>query len=49
MQNLSLVHQVLNRSGNVFDRHFRIDAMLIEEVYAVGPQPFEHPSTTSLM
>jgi hypothetical protein len=41
MQNLSLVHQVLDRSRNVFDRHFRIDAMLIEKIYAVGPQPFE--------
>jgi len=28
MQNLSLIHQVLDRSSNVFDRHFRIDAML---------------------
>jgi hypothetical protein len=41
MQNLSLIHQVLDRSGDVFDRHFRIDAMLIEKVYAVGPQPLE--------
>src|ERR1700754_3305871 len=41
MQNLSLIHQILDRSSNVFDRHFRIDAMLIEKIYAVGPQPFE--------
>src|SRR6185295_19920176 len=41
MQNLSLNHQVLDRSSNVFDRHFRIDAMLIEKIYAVGPHPFE--------
>src|SRR5687767_5225907 len=41
MQNLSLIHKVLDRSSNVFDRHFRIDAMLIEKIYTVGPQPFE--------
>src|SRR5688500_14064521 len=41
MQNFSLIHQVLDRSSNGFDRHFRIDAMLIEKVYAVGAQPFE--------
>src|SRR5688572_27610789 len=41
MQNLSLIHQVFDCSGDVFDRHLRIDAVLIEKVYAVGPQPLE--------
>src|SRR5687767_5446458 len=48
MQNLSLIHKVLDRSSNVFDRHFRIDAMLIEKIYTVGPQPFERSFNDSL-
>src|SRR5688572_28855662 len=41
MHNLSLIHQVFERSGDVFDGHLRIDAVLIEKIYAVGPQPLE--------
>ena len=35
MQNLSLIHQVLDFSSNVFDRHFRIDTMLINRTNCV--------------
>jgi hypothetical protein len=41
VQNLSLIHQVFDCSGNVFNRHFRVNAMLIEKVYAVGAKPPE--------
>jgi hypothetical protein len=32
MLNLTLLNQILYRSGNFFDRHFRIDAVLIEQI-----------------
>src|SRR4026208_1997746 len=41
MQDLSLIHQVFDSSGDVFDRHLRIDAVLVEKVYAVGAEPLE--------
>jgi hypothetical protein len=49
VQNLALGHEVLNRSGDVLDRDFRVDAMLIEEVDAVGAEPLERPLDCSLM
>src|SRR5688572_8029817 len=39
---LALRHQVLDRAGYVFDRHFRIDTMLIEQIDAVGAESLEH-------
>src|ERR1700720_318682 len=39
--NLSFLNQVLHRAGHVFDRHVRIDAMLIEEIDVVGLQSLE--------
>ena len=38
---LALLDQLLDRAGDVFDRHVRVDAMLIEQVDAVGPQALE--------
>ena len=36
MQHLALGHQVLDRTGHVFDRHLRVHAMLVQQVDAVG-------------
>ena len=33
--------QLLHRAGDVLDRHVRIDAVLVEQVDAVGPQPLQ--------
>ena len=41
MQDLSLGDQFLDRAGNVFHRHIRVDTVLIEQVDAVGPEAFE--------
>src|SRR5829696_5589789 len=38
---LAFLDQLLHRAGNVFDRHARIDAVLIEEIDAVGLQALE--------
>ena len=32
---------MLHRSGSIFDRHFGVDAMLIEEINGVGAQSEE--------
>ena len=32
-------HQLGHRADDVLDRHGRIDAMLVEQVDVVGPQP----------
>ena len=38
---LALLDQVLHGSGHVFDRHVRVDAVLIEQVDDVGLEPLE--------
>ena len=38
---LALANQVLHRTRDVFDRHVRIDTVLIEEIDPVGPEPFQ--------
>ena len=38
MPDLALRDQLLDRSGDVFDRDVRVDAVLVEEVDAVGAQ-----------
>lgn len=38
MAHLALRNQILNRSGNSFDRHVGVDAMLMEEINGVGAQ-----------
>jgi hypothetical protein len=39
--NLAFRNQVFNRAGNLFDRHVRVDPMLIEEIDAVGFEALE--------
>lgn len=41
MQHLSLIHQLFHRTGNILDRHLRIDAMLIEKVNVVGAEALQ--------
>src|SRR5207302_1000243 len=38
---LALLDQIFDRSGDVFDRHVRVDAMLVEQIDAVGAKPLE--------
>jgi hypothetical protein len=45
---LALLDQVLHRAGHVFDRHVRIDAVLIEQVDGVGPSRLSEPSADLL-
>jgi hypothetical protein len=35
MQDLALTHQVLNGAGDIFDRHGRVDPVLVEQVDAI--------------
>ena len=42
MQDLAFGHQVLDRAGDILDRHLRIDPMLVEQVDAVGAQALQH-------
>jgi AraC-like DNA-binding protein len=43
------MNQLLDRPCDIVDRHCRIDAVLIEEIEHVGPEPFERRSATALM
>ena len=38
---LALLNQVLHRSRDVFDRHVRVDAVLVEEVDGLDLEPLE--------
>ena len=38
---LALADQVFHRTRNVFDRHVGIDTMLVEQIDAVRPEPFQ--------
>jgi len=38
---LAFADQLLDGAGNVFDRHVRINTVLIEQIDVVGPEPFE--------
>jgi hypothetical protein len=42
VQHLALIHQILDCSGDVLDRHLRIDRVLVEKVNAVGTKPLQH-------
>jgi hypothetical protein len=39
---LALPDQLLHRARDVFDRDVRVDAVLVEEVDAVGPEALQH-------
>ena len=41
MQHFALLHQILDSSGHLFHRHFRIDTVLIQEVDMVSTQAFQ--------
>ena len=41
MFDLALPDQFLYRSSHIFDRHIRIDAVLIEEIDDIGPESLE--------
>ncbi len=38
-QRLALPNEIADGSGDIFDRHGRIDPVLVEEIDPVGPQP----------
>ena len=40
---LPLLDQLLDRAGHVLDRDLGVDAMLVEEVDEIGPQPTQRP------
>ena len=42
VQDLALRHQVLDRAGDILDRNLRVDAVLVEEIDAIGAQAPEH-------
>ena len=46
---LALLDQVLHRPGDVLDRHVRVDAVLVEEVDGLDPEPLERASVTAWM
>ena len=41
MLDLALLNQFLHRAGDVFDRHVRVDAMLIEEIDGLDLEPLQ--------
>jgi len=41
MQNLALGNEILDRAGDVLNRHIGIDTVLVIQVDTVGLQPFE--------
>ena len=38
---LALLNQILHRSGDVFNRHVRVDPMLVEQIDHIGLEPLE--------
>src|ERR1700733_13579289 len=43
VENLALRHEVLDCSGDILNRNLRVDAMLIQKIDPVGPEPCQHP------
>jgi hypothetical protein len=43
VQDLSLVHEALDRNGDVFDRHLGINSVLVKQFNAVGLESLQHP------
>ena len=41
MFHFALLDQVLHRSRHIFDGHVRINAVLIEQIDHIGPEPLE--------
>ena len=42
ISDLALSDEIANRSCNVFDRHFWVDPVLVEQVDVVRPEPLQH-------
>ena len=42
MPDLALSDEVADGPGHVFDRHLRIDSVLVEQVDVVSPEPPQH-------
>ena len=42
VKELALGHQILDRAGDILDRHLRIDTVLIDEVDTIGSQAPQH-------
>ena len=49
MPHLAGCDQVLDRAGDVLDRHLWVDAVLVVQIDAVGPQPAERVPTARRM
>ena len=45
---LPLLDEVFYRSGYIFDRNFRVNAVLIEKINGIDAQPFQRAFDTSL-
>ena len=41
MQHLALLNEVFDRSGDVFHRHLRVNAVLVEQIDVVGAQALQ--------
>ncbi len=41
MPDLAFADQILHRARHVLDRHVRVDAVLVEQIDDVGPEPLE--------
>ena len=41
MQHLALLNEVFDRTGDVFHRHLRVDAVLVEQINVVGAQALQ--------
>ena len=41
MLDLALLDQLLDGAGDVFDRHVRVDAMLVEQIDTIGLQALQ--------
>lgn len=39
--NLALLDQVFDNVGDLFHRHFGIDAVLVQEIDVIGPEPLK--------
>ena len=37
----AVCYELLHRASNILDRHLRVNAVLIKEIHAVGPEPLE--------
>jgi hypothetical protein len=47
MPDLAFPDQVLYRSRDILDRHIRVDAVLIEQIDGLGPEPLERSLSPS--